>query len=202
MKIEEAYDHTREHIRTAMQGISGEFEKILSDWQSGNKITLQSIEKDFVNMIERMVIKAAVLEPLFGTGKTGPGEFGVVGDAAKGVFGGSGGLSLGSITSVFGKLFHDGGTVGSGGPGRWVSPDTFAGAVRYHEGGIAGLMPGEVPAILQQGETVIPKGRGQAGRGHTFNFNIQTPDPGAFKASQSQLAAMISRAVAQGERNL
>ena len=36
----------------------------------------------------------------------------------------------------------------------------FAGAPRYHEGGIAGLKPGEVPAILQKGEVVLPKGMG------------------------------------------
>ena len=146
--------------------------------------------------------EAAVLEPLFGTGKTGPGEFGVVGDAAKSVFGGSGGLSLSSISGVFGKLFHEGGTVGDGGSGRWVSPGAFAGAVRYHEGGIAGLLPGEVPAILQQGETVIPKDGRTPGGGHTIHVHIQTPDPAAFKASQGQIAAMLSRAVSQGNRNL
>ena len=30
----------------------------------------------------------------------------------------------------------------------------FAGAIRYHSGGIAGLRPGEVPAILKEGENV------------------------------------------------
>jgi hypothetical protein len=89
-----------------------------------------------------------------------------------------------------------------GGAGRMVSAGTFAGAVRYHEGGIAGLMPGEVPAILQQGETVIPKGQSAIGGGHTFNINIQTPNPGAFKESQGQIAAMLSRAISQGNRNL
>jgi hypothetical protein len=196
-KIEEAYDHTREHIKQAMSTLSSEFEKIFQQWQSGQKVTLASIEKDLAQTIERMVLKAAVLEPLFGTGKTGPGEFGLVGDTAKSVMGG--GFSL---SSIFGKLFHDGGVVGSGGAGRMVSPSTFAGAVRYHEGGIAGLLPGEVPAILQQGETVIPKGQSALGGGHTFNINIQTPNPGAFKESQGQIAAMLSRAVAQGNRNL
>jgi hypothetical protein len=40
------------------------------------------------------------------------------------------------------------------------------------------------------------------GGGHTFNFHIQTPDPAAFKASQGQITAMLSRAVSQGNRNL
>ena len=204
-KIAEQYDHMREHIKTAMQGVSGEFEKILSDWQSGNKITLQSIEHDFVMMIERMVLKAAVLEPLFGTGKKGEGELGLVGNGLQSVFGGSGGGF--SLSSIFGKLFHEGGVVGSGGPGRAVSAGTFAGAVRYHDGGIAGLMPGEVPAILKQNEVVDP-GDGSVfakrfgGTGHTFNISIQTPNPQAFTESQGQIAAMLSSAVARGQRNL
>jgi hypothetical protein len=32
----------------------------------------------------------------------------------------------------------------------------FAGAQRYHSGGFAGLKPGEIPAILRQGEPVGP----------------------------------------------
>ena len=166
--------------------------------RAGQKITLASIEKDFVQMIERMVLKAAVLEPLFGTGKTGPGEFGLIGGGIQSAIGGGSGFSL---SSVFGKLFHDGGVVGSGGAGRMVSASTFAGAVRYHEGGIAGLLPGEVPAILQQGETVIPRGGNAPGGGTTHIWNIQTPDVQSFKQSQSQLAALVSRTVAQGNRN-
>ena len=33
----------------------------------------------------------------------------------------------------------------------------FVGATRYHTGGIAGLAPNEVPAILQRGEEVLTK---------------------------------------------
>ena len=34
----------------------------------------------------------------------------------------------------------------------------FAGAPRYHVGGIAGLRPDEVPIIAQRGETILPRG--------------------------------------------
>lgn len=56
-------------------------------------------------------------------------------------------------------ILHKGGVAGSDGygHGRAVSPSVFAGAKRYHSGGIAGMQPGEVPAILQKGEVVIPK---------------------------------------------
>jgi len=57
-------------------------------------------------------------------------------------------------------ILHSGGVAGSDGygHGRAVSPSTFAGAKRYHTGGVAGLQPGEVPAILQRGEVVLPRG--------------------------------------------
>jgi tape measure domain-containing protein len=51
---------------------------------------------------------------------------------------------------------HTGGIAGSGAK-RTVNPWVFAGAPRYHKGGIAGLAPGEVPSILQEGEEVLTR---------------------------------------------
>mgnify|MGYP002623903977 CR=1 FL=1 len=57
---------------------------------------------------------------------------------------------------ALGGLFHSGGVVGSvGTPKREISPLWFRNALRYHNGGIAGLRPGEVPAILKVGEEVL-----------------------------------------------
>lgn len=69
---------------------------------------------------------------------------------------GKGGL-LGGI--LIPGILHSGGVAGRDGygHGRAVSPSVFAGARRYHQGGVAGLQPGEVPAILQRGEVVLPK---------------------------------------------
>lgn len=80
-----------------------------------------------------------------------------------GLGGGKGGLFGGAIIP---GILHKGGVAGRDGygHGRAVSPSVFANAPRYHRGGIAGLRPGEVPAILQRGEVVIPKG-GKAGGG-------------------------------------
>lgn len=65
-------------------------------------------------------------------------------------------MSLGS--GLFAGLFHTGGMVsGSRGTGRMVSPLVFAGAPRYHSGGMVGLKPDEVPAILQKGEEVLSR---------------------------------------------
>lgn len=63
----------------------------------------------------------------------------------------------GSSGTFFGFAFHSGGVVGSGGQAvsRKISPAAFASAPRYHTGGIAGLAPNEVPAILKKGEEVL-----------------------------------------------
>lgn len=53
-------------------------------------------------------------------------------------------------------IAHTGGTIGKTAlTARKVNPFVFAGAPRLHGGGVAGLAPGEVPAILQQGEAVL-----------------------------------------------
>lgn len=73
-----------------------------------------------------------------------------------------GGLKRGGLLGGFliPGILHDGGVVGRDGygHGRAVSPAVFAGARRMHGGGIAGLRPDEVPAILQRGEMVLPRG--------------------------------------------
>jgi hypothetical protein len=91
---------------------------------------------DILLQIGQMIVKQAVF------------------NLVSGMFGGKG--AGGGIMGLVGKLFHSGGVVGSGsGPSRSISPAAFAAAPRYHQGGIAGLMPGEVPAILKRGEEVI-----------------------------------------------
>jgi hypothetical protein len=56
-------------------------------------------------------------------------------------------------------VHHAGGIAGAGGGERRnVGAAWFAGAMRYHTGGIAGLAPDEVPAILRRGEEVLTTG--------------------------------------------
>jgi tape measure domain-containing protein len=53
---------------------------------------------------------------------------------------------------------HSGAIVGGGGGSmRMVNPLMFAGAPRYHSGGMVGLKPDERPAILQTGEEVLSR---------------------------------------------
>jgi hypothetical protein len=89
----------------------------------------------------------------------------------------------------------------------------FAGAPRLHAGGMVGLRPDEVPAILQRGERVLSRrevaetqrggGGGDRGNGGgvTVNMSITTPDADSFRRSQGQITAEMSRAIARARRN-
>lgn len=67
--------------------------------------------------------------------------------------GGSG--PLGFLSAL---VAHSGAIVGgAGGTRRMVNPLVFAGAPRYHSGGMVGLKPDERPAILQTGEEVLSR---------------------------------------------
>jgi GH24 family phage-related lysozyme (muramidase) len=80
-----------------------------------------------------------------------------IGGGATSVAGGgvNGALGLGALG---GALAHGGGIIQrTMGANRQVSPAWFQNAMRYHGGGIAGLRPDEVPAILQRGEEVLTR---------------------------------------------
>lgn len=61
-------------------------------------------------------------------------------------------------------------------------------------------------------EAILPLARGADGNlgvraegstgGINVTFNIATPDVESFRRSETQLAALLARAVAQGQRNL
>lgn len=100
------------------------------------------------------------------------------------LFGGLGGLGGGGGGLLGGFLIpgilHKGGVAGSDGygHGRAVSPRVFAGAKRYHSGGVAGLQPGEVPAILQRGEVVVPRGTKMGSQGVHVTVGVSADNNG------------------------
>lgn len=88
---------------------------------------------DFLQKIADMIVQQLILNALqsFGVGK--------------GIAGGINGL-VGTN--------HTGGLAGTG-PKRMADYSWFANATRYHSGGVVGLQPGEVPAILKKNEEVL-----------------------------------------------
>lgn len=94
---------------------------------------------DFLLQIGRMIAQQAIFNAISG-----------------GSAGGAGGAG-GFLSGLLGSLFHGGGVVAGGGRSRAVAASVFSNAVRYHRGGIAGLKPNEVPAILERGEEVLTR---------------------------------------------
>jgi lambda family phage tail tape measure protein len=108
-----------------------------------------------------------------------------------------GGLFGGAIPSARGNIFSNGSVQAFANGGIVNSPTLFP--MR----GATGLMGEAGP------EAIMPLARGADGKlgirgGGAVNVtvNISTPDVQGFQQSQSQIAAMLSRAVARGHRNL
>src|SRR5690606_5136142 len=117
---------------------------------------------DFLRQIAQMIIQQAILNALRGIF---PGFFG-------------GAVGLGHTGGLVG-----GSRVGSGNSTRRVDPGVFAGAMRYHEGGIAGIRPGEVPIIAKRGEEILTEDDPR----HILN--------GAFSGARSPLAPQDVRII-------
>jgi hypothetical protein len=121
----------------------------LADIFDGTKSASQGfadLGKTVIRALEEMLIKMYIVMPIF--------------NALKGVLGGGGllGSILPGVGGVAAAVHHGGGVAGAGNVMRSVDPAVFIGARRYHSGGVAGLAPDEVPAILQRGERITPRG--------------------------------------------
>lgn len=115
---------------------------------------------------------------------------------------------IGNLLSglVGGLAFANGGVVNRGLPVPFASGGVIQSPIGFALGGgkmgIAGERGAEAIMPLARG----PDGRlgvvAQGGGGVTVTLNVSTPDAESFRRSESQLAAMLARAVALGQRNL
>ena len=94
-----------------------------------------------------------------GTALFGPGIGTYIGGALGGMAGAAAGNFFGDMFgNGQGEVRHGGGISGKGLRNyRTVSPDVFMGAARYHKG----IMPDEIPSILQRGEAVLSRAQVQ-----------------------------------------
>jgi len=81
-----------------------------------------------------------------------------------------------------------------------VSIAAFADAPRMHGGGIAGLRPDEVPAILQKGERVTPRGAGSGG--NVVNININLAGANGDRAIEETAIRAVRLGLGQYDRTL
>jgi lambda family phage tail tape measure protein len=98
-----------------------------------------------------------------------------------------------------------GGVIQQGTPVPFASGGIIASPISFPlAGGATGLAGEKGP------EAIMPLTRSSDGRlgvamaggGQQVTINITTPDAQSFNRSQSQIAAMIARAAASGQRNL
>jgi phage-related minor tail protein len=123
--------------------------------------------------------------------------------------GGAGGSLISKAASWIGSFFHDGGVVGAGGARTASFPAAmWSVAPRYHTGGIAGLKPNEVPAVLMAGEEVLtandPRHKNNGGTMATrsmgpvsISISVTGAEGGApdQAAAAQDLGAMMEQAV-------
>ena len=126
-------------------------EDALTEFVTTGQADFKAFADAIISDIARMAIKMAILAPLE--------------RAFSGMFNGS---SVGSA-----GVKHSGGMVESAGASRSVPMSLFAGAPRFHNGGM--LAPDEVPIIAQTGERVLNREETKeynAGRGVSVPVNV------------------------------
>jgi hypothetical protein len=102
---------------------------------------------DFLLKIAEMILQANILKAI-------QAAEGVAGSGVGGSVGGIGGTVSGLVGLA--TASHTGGMAGAGVP-RQIHAAYFSNAPRLHAGGLPGLSPNEVPAILQRGEEVLAR---------------------------------------------
>jgi hypothetical protein len=145
---------------------------------------LDGMLKGFARVLQRMAAEQAAAA-IFAEG----GLFGKKG--LNGLVKSGANAASSVIADVVASFFHTGGIAGSPAVAHAVPAVAFAGAPRYHSGGVAGLKPDEVPAILKRGEEVLtandPRHRDNLGGGFTINMTVVTNNADSFRRSEGQI---------------
>lgn len=166
-----------EELQRSIEIEKGFASDFLSDIMQGKSAT-EALGNALDNLAQKILNNS--LDTLFaGLGKAG-------GIPTGGLFGGN----------ILPGILHTGGVVGSTSvPTRSVPLAAFGGAVRYHTGGVAGaspFKPGEMPAILQRGEIVLPRGASAAGGG---DIHVSLTVPIDAKGADAARLARVEQAV-------
>lgn len=112
-------------------GFTGAFNAFIDGTKSAGE-AFRQFAADFLRQIANMILQKIIFNAVSG--------------------------AMGSVASGLNAVAqHSGGITGMDGTRRSIDPSWFMGAVRYHSGGMAGLKPNEVPAILEKGEEVLTR---------------------------------------------
>lgn len=170
-QLQEAMDFARDVVGGFLSDFMSGIEQGKSVWESFGNAGLNALQR-----IADKLIEMATDELISGLFKN------VLG----GMFGGGAGFFPAAPSIGFHTL-HNGGIAGRDSSGvRLASPSIFANAPRYHGGGIAGLLPDEIPAILQKGERVIPRNAANQNGGGTVVQIIDQRKGGTVSQERSR----------------
>lgn len=124
-----------------------------ADWRSFAETVVESIAKIMIKAaLAQITLKAmSAASSFFGSGTSSGVSEKKSGSSEREMW-----TSFAQTAAMLVMAAHTGAVIGkeSSTP-KLVSPDMFVNATRYHTGGVAGLKPDEVPAILQKGEGVF-----------------------------------------------
>lgn len=116
-------------------------------------------------------------------------------------------VGAGPFAGSFGAQGKDGatgglfGALGPGGGSGFAGLFAAGGTIASGEWGIVGERGAEVVAGPAAVTPVARLAAAPAAPSQVINFNVTAPDPPAFARSQSQMAAVLARAVGRGGRN-
>lgn len=144
--IEDATNAAKQAER-AVTGAFKSMEDALTEFVMTGKLDFNSLANSIISDLIRIQIQRAITLPLA--------------NFAMSLFAPAAGAALplgsGDLMGVNANIAHSGGLLGADGlPSRQVSATLFAGARRFHTGG---LVSGEVPIIARQGEAVFTPGQ-------------------------------------------
>ncbi len=160
----DAFEATRSVIRGSADDLTTLFDDLPTKGLSAFADFASGLLRTWTHMINQ-ILAQKLAAAIFGDGSGLQAFFGKLIGGAASAAGGSGGLAGTFDIPIEG--YHTGGIVGQDGTPRTVSAAAFYRAPRMHAGGIAG---DEVPAILQKGERVIPRGQSLRGGDTVVHF--------------------------------
>ena len=192
---------TSEPVVVPIEGDPSSFEKSLLDSQR----LANQFSANFVTQLEALALRGKSLSDVFKSLALSLSQ-----SVLKQAFAPLQQAFTGSLSSLLGGLlkFSNGGVLKAGTPVPFASGGVISSPISFPlSGGRTGIA-GERGA-----EAILPLARGADGRlgvqmsggaggGGSVTVNIATPDVESFARSETQVAALIARAVALGQRNL
>lgn len=169
-------------LKAAAKSLADSFTNALDAWivrgEKFNQVIAKLLQQLSSQLLQSVLSGGGPFAGVLGT----KGSGGIFGSLFGGLFGSGSGGGASILGSLFSGFFATGGNV-LGGRGYVVG-----------EKGPELFIPGADGAIVNN-ENFTGKG------GNVINFHVTAPNPGAFVQSESQISALLVRAVKRGSRN-